>query len=92
MEICVVCVCVVQLAYYLIICSSSDANTTLPPPSPHTVTQGPQGTVVEVTSEGEEVWRYVSPVVATAFPGSVQLIQQGSTTFGPDVGSRSLFR
>ena len=56
------------------------------------VTQGPQGIVVEVTPQGEEVWRYVCPVVGTAYPGSVQYIRQGSTNFGPNVGSRSLFR
>lgn len=56
------------------------------------VTQGPQGIVVEVTPQGEEVWRYVCPVVGTAYPGSVQYIRQGSTNFGLNVGSRSLFR
>merc|ERR1712146_488742 len=28
------------------------------------ITQGPQATVIEVTPEGQEVWRWLSPVVA----------------------------
>lgn len=56
------------------------------------ITQGPQGIVMEVTPTGDEVWRYVCPVVGTSYPGMVQYIRQGSTNFGPNVGSRSLFR
>lgn len=56
------------------------------------VTQGPQGIVMEITPEGEEVWRYICPVVSASYPGSVQFIRQGSTNFGSNVGSRSLFR
>lgn len=58
------------------------------------ITMGPQGIVFEVTSDGEEVWRYVSPVVQTGGADvsttSVSFIRQGEHR--PLDGRYSLFR
>jgi hypothetical protein len=41
------------------------------------VTLGPMGTVFEVTPEGEEVWRYISPVVHYDQGAAVAFVRQG---------------
>lgn len=51
------------------------------------ITLGPQGILVEVTSDGEEVWRYVSPVANLA--GAVARVRQGEQRTN---GRFSLFR
>ena len=57
------------------------------------VTQGPQGIVFEVTPKGEEVWRYISPVINLTESDSSALayIRQGDTDISPNLGRRSLF-
>lgn len=40
------------------------------------VTMGPQGTLVEVTPDGDEVWRYVSPIAISE--GAVSMARQGT--------------
>jgi hypothetical protein len=52
------------------------------------ITQGPQGTIVEVTAVGEEVWRYVSPAVFS--DGMVSFVRQGQCR--PSGSRCSLFR
>jgi hypothetical protein len=54
------------------------------------ITMGPQGTLVEVTAAGEEVWRYVSPVVIYEGGGAVAFVRQGDHR--PAGGRVSLFR
>jgi len=51
------------------------------------ITLGPQGTLVEVTKAGEEVWRYVSPVLRCE--GAVAFARQGDVRVA---GAYSLFR
>ena len=48
---------------------------------------GPQGVLLEVTAEGEQVWRYVSPVRIE--DGAVCVVRQGDHRTG---GRFSLFR
>lgn len=59
----------------------------------YSVTQGPQGIVFEVTPLGEEVWRYISPVVihTEGADTAVCYLHQGDTNIG-DIGRRSLFK
>jgi hypothetical protein len=58
------------------------------------ITMGPQGMLVEVTSSGEEVWRYVSPVCqvgsGSASSTIVSFVRQGEHR--PEEGRFSLFR
>ena len=51
------------------------------------VTMGPQGIAFEVTPAGEEVWRYVSPVIN--YEGGVAFVRQGEQRVE---GRFSLFR
>lgn len=51
------------------------------------ITMGPQGIVFEVTPEGEEVWRYVSPAIN--YEGGVAFVRQGEQRTD---GRFSLFR
>jgi len=56
------------------------------------ILQGPQGIIIEVTPDGTEVWRYISPVVANksiAKEGIVSFLRQGSLP--TDDTSRLLF-
>lgn len=58
------------------------------------VTQGPQGILIEVTADGEEVWRYISPVCRVGSDLShstvVSFVRQGENR--PDDGRFLLFR
>mgnify|MGYP003386333824 CR=1 FL=1 len=58
------------------------------------ITMGPQGTLVEVTPGGQEVWRYVSPVCqvgsASAHSSVVSFVRQGQHR--PKEGRFSVFR
>lgn len=51
------------------------------------ITLGPQGTIIEVTPNGDEVWRYVSPVVI--MDTALALVRQGDQRVA---GRFSLFR
>ncbi|CAN0016627.1 unnamed protein product, partial [Ectocarpus fasciculatus] len=56
------------------------------------ITMGPQGIVVEVTSSGDEVWRYVSGCVTIVrcYLVSVSFVRQGEHR--PECDRKSLFR
>eukprot|EP01048_Picozoa_sp_COSAG05_P012458 COSAG05_NODE_1247_length_5408_cov_3.141270_3_plen_497_part_00 len=51
------------------------------------ITLGPQGLLVEVTAAGQEVWRYLSPVILAE--GGVSFVRQGDSRLG---GRFNLFR